>query len=82
MGLQVSVASLLLSVVVAAPCMRKVTCLPPEKKPPTTHVLPQPAPQAIASPAATAPVKPLKTRHCTVRTQVARRTACLAEHTS
>lgn len=82
MGLQVSFASLLLSVVVAAPCMRKLTCLPPDPKRPAPHAVMQVQPQANALPAAAAPAKPPKARHRTVRTRVAHRTACLAEHTS
>ena len=80
MGLQVSIASLLLSVVVAAPCMRKLTCLPPDKKTPAPHAATtQTPPQAIAT--SSAP-KPEKTHSCTVHTRVAHKTASLAEHTS
>jgi len=80
MGLQVSIASLLLSVVVAVPCMRKLTCLPPDKKTPAPHaVTTQAPPQAITTPSASMPEK---THHCTVHTRVAHKTASLAEHTS
>ena len=79
MGLQASIASLLLSVVVAAPCMRKLTCLPPDKKTPAPHAATTQTPQAIVTPSAP---KPAGTHPCTVHTRVAHKTASLAEHTS
>lgn len=80
MGLQVSIASLLLSVVVAVPCMRKLTCLPPDKKTPAPHAAAtQAPPQATVTPSAP---NAMKTGHCTVHTRVAHKTARLAEHTS
>jgi len=65
-----SVASFLLSVVIAVPCMRKLSCLPPDQKLPAPQGIQQPAPQAPPKPGAAAPEKTAKTGHCTVHTSV------------
>ena len=72
-----SMASLLLSVVVVAPCMRKVTCLPPEKKPTTPHAVVQVAPQAAITPAAP---KPAAAHPCSIHTRAAHTRPSTGEH--
>jgi hypothetical protein len=68
---RVSVASLLLSIVVALPCTRKLICAPQDEKlsmPATApRTVPAPAP-VLAKPAAAASEKTKKTGRCTIHT--------------
>ena len=69
MGLRASIASLLLSIVVAAPCMRKNFCVPPVDGP---H-MPAPSrqqPQQPASPIKPAVSTPKPGRPCTGHPQM------------
>lgn len=85
MGIQASIASLLLSIVVAAPCMRKNFCVPPVDGPRT------PAPSRLQPQQPVSPMKPAVatpkqghpcTGHPEMHAQAGRAAVTLAEHSS